>query len=73
MKLILENLHRAEGNDGHREVQTAAPTEGLLEGIMRRQVLQVASNDSHAQWFCPVASAVASVFSSGFSRIQLYA
>jgi hypothetical protein len=54
-------------------VQTAAPTEGLLEGIMRWQVLQVASKDSHAQWFCPVASPVASVFSSGFSRIQLYA
>ncbi|KAK9909953.1 hypothetical protein WJX75_009988 [Coccomyxa subellipsoidea] len=29
-----------EGNDGYREVQTAAPTEGLLEGIMRWQVLQ---------------------------------
>lgn len=33
----------AEGHDGHSEVQTAAPSEGLLEGIMRRQVLQVAS------------------------------
>ncbi|BDA42770.1 hypothetical protein COCOBI_03-6630 [Coccomyxa sp. Obi] len=29
-----------EGRDGHPEVQTAAPSEGLLEGIMRRQVLQ---------------------------------
>ncbi len=34
----------AEGHDGHPEVQTAAPSEGLLEGIMRRQVLQVASH-----------------------------